>query len=348
MGTSKRFMVLVFGLFFGLSLITVGLSQRVSAADTIKIRCGWTFPQQHPMGASHQIWADKIEKDSGGRVKMEHYWSGSLVNMRESYTELLKGVADISEFTGHYVREGFQIEKAMSLLFYGVPTNSEVAYRIYGMLCDKYPQILEEFAAAKVMAFFSPPAVDLMTRNKPVRKIENIRGLTLKTSGDMAKVINSLGGEGASMPISQTYMAMQKGTIDGALVGYEGLKSFRFAEVVKYYTILNSATWPSGHVAMNLDSYNKLPPDIRKIFDDNIDFYGKTMAEQWDNANKAGEEFAKKQGVEFIELQKEELQKFYKAVKSIVLNEAKRLDDMGIPGTKMVNDARGLIDQYVK
>jgi TRAP-type C4-dicarboxylate transport system substrate-binding protein len=300
------------------------------------------------MGVSHQIWADKIEKDSGGRVKIEHYWSGSLVNMRESYTELVKGVVDISEFTGHYVREGFQIEKAMSLLFYGVPTNSEVAYRIYGMLCDKYPQILEEFAATKMMAFFSPPAVDLMTRNRPVHKIEDIQGLTLKTSGDMAKVINSLGGVGASLPTSETYMAMQKGTIDGALVGYEGLKSLRFAEVVKYYTILNSATWPSCHVAMNLDTYHRLPPDIRKIFDDSIDFYGKTMTEQWDKANRAGKEFAEKKGVEFIELPKEELDKFYSATKNVVLQQAKRIDDMGLPGTEIVHDARALIDQYVK
>lgn len=348
MGSSKQFIVFVFVLLVGFSLMTVGLLQPVSAADTITIRCGWTFPQQHPMGASHEIWADKIEKDSRGRVKMEHYWSGSLVNMRESYTELVKGVADISEFTGHYVREGFQIEKAMSIIFYGVPTNSEVAYRIYGKLCDKYPQIMEEFAAAKVLAFFSPPAVDLMTRNKAVRKIEDIQGLTLKTSGHTAKIVNLLGGEGASLPISQTYMALQKSTIDGALVGYEGLKSFRFGEVVKYYTILNSATWPSGHVAMNLDTYNKLPPDIRKIFDDNIDFYNKTMGEQWEKANQAGKEFAEKKGVEFITLPNEELEKFYEATRKIILDEAKRLDEIGIPGTKMVNDARALIDQYVK
>ena len=348
MGTHKRFMVFLLGLFFGFSFMIAGFSQPVFAADTITIRCGWTFPQQHPMGAAHQIWANKIEKDSGGRVKMEHYWSSSLVSMRDSYTELVKGVADVSEFTGHYVREGFLIEKAMSLLFYGVPTNSEMAYRIYGMLCDKYPEILKEFSAVKVMAYFSPPAVDLMTRNKPVRKIDDIRGLTLKTSGDMAKIVNALGGEGASLPISETYMALQKGTIDGALVGYEGLKSFRFAEVVKYYTILDSGTWPSGHVAMNLDTYNKLPPDIRKIFDDNIDFYGKTMKEQWDKANNEGKKFGEEKGVEFITLPKVEMDKFYTATKNVVLEQAKRLDDMGLPGTKIVHDARALIDQEMK
>lgn len=334
MGTSKRFFVFVLVVFFGLSILISCSIQTVLAADQIKIRCGWTFPQKHPMGLSHQIWADKIEKDSGGRVKMEHYWSGSLVSMRDSHMELLKGVADVSEFTGHYVKDGFQIEKAMSLLFYGVPNNSEIAYRVYNELCDKYPQIREEFAAAKILAYFSPPAVDVMTTKKPIRKVEDFKGLTLKVSGAMAQVVNSLGGEGAALPISETYMALQKGTIDGALVGYEGLKSFRFAEVVKYYTVLNSATWPSGHVEMNLDFYNKLPPDIRNIIDDNIDFYSKTMAEQWDLANKAGKEFGKEEGVEFIEMPKDELDKYYDATLQVVLQEAKRIDEMGLPGQR--------------
>ena len=106
--------------------------------------------------------------------------------------------------------------------------------------------------------------------------------------------------------------------------------------------------WPSPHVAMNLDKYNSLPPDIQKIFDDNIDFYSKTMTEQWDKANKEGKKFAEERGVEFIELPKEEVEKFYAATKKVVLDQAKRLDDMGIPGTKIVNDARALVDQYVK
>lgn len=348
MATLKRFMILTIGVFFVLSLMTMGLSQPASAADPIKIRCGWTMAPTHPMGVGLKMWSDKIEKDSGGRVKMEVYWSGSLVNMRQSHIELLKGVADITDFTGSYVKEGFHIEKAMRLLFYGVPVNSELSYRIYGMLCDKYPEILNEYADAIVLGRYSMSAYDLLLRDKPVRKAEDFEGITVKTSGTFAQFINALGGEGARVPMGETYMALRKGTIGGALAPYETLKSWKFAEVIKYYTILNMSTWPSGHVEMNLNTYKKLPKDIQKIFKDNIDYCNKTMADLFRQADKDGIELAKKSGVEFIELPKEELEKVYKVAEQVVLKEAKRIDDMGLPGTKIANDARALIAQYSK
>ena len=346
METLKRSAIFRFGLILGAAILIAVMAQPAVAADQIKIRCGWTFPQAHPFGIAHQIWAKKIEKDSNGRIKMEHFWNGSLVSMRDSHTEVIHGVADVTEFTGNYVREGFQIEKAMSLLFYGVPLNSEKAYRIYAKLCDKYPEILKEFAATKVLAFFSPPTTDLLTRNKPVRSQADFKGLTLKTSGAQAKFITALGGEGAAVPLGETYMSLQKGTIDGALTSYEALKSFRLAEVTKYFTILNMSIWPSGHVEMNLDKWNSLPKDIQKIFDDNTPYYNKVMAEQLEKARLAGKEAGKKAGIEFIELPKAELDKVYKIAEEIVFEEAKRIDAMGLPGTQIARDARKFIDEY--
>jgi TRAP-type C4-dicarboxylate transport system substrate-binding protein len=345
-GISKRFMVFLFRLFFCLSFMIAGLLQSVFAEDTITIRCGWGFPMDSPFGISHKIWADKIEKDSNGRIKMEHYWSGSLINMRDSYDELKRGVADVCEVTGNYVKEGFPIEKAMSLLFYGITANADEAHIIYTKLCDKYPEIMEEWSEVKPVAFFSPPASDLLTTKTPVRKAEDIRGLTLKTTGDLTRVINALGGQGAAVPLSETYMAMQKGTIDGVLSSAEAVKTFRFAEVIKYCAILNMPLWPSPHVVMNLDKYNSLPPDIKKIFDDNIDFYSKTIAEQLRIVCKAGFDLAKEKGIEIIVLPKEELQKIYNATEQVVMEQAKRIDKMGLPGTKIAKDAIALKKEY--
>lgn len=346
MRTSRRFWVFLFGLYFCLSFMIIGLIQPSFAADTITIRCGWGFPMDSPFGISHRIWADKIEKDSNGRIKVEHYWSGALVNMRDAYDELKRGVADVCEVTGNYVREGFHIEKAMSLLFYGIAANADEAHIIYTKLCDKYPEIMEEWSEVKPIAFFSPPAADLLTTKIPVRNAEDIRGLTLKTTGDLTRVINTLGGQGAAVPLSETYMAMQKGTIDGVLSSAEAVKTFRFSEVIKYYTILNMPLWPSPHVVMNLDKYNSLPLDIQKIIDDNIDFYGNTVAEQLRIVCMAGFDLAKEKGVEIIELPKEDLRKIYDATEQVVMEQAKRIDKMGFPGTKIAKDTIALKKDY--
>ena len=344
----KSVMVFVSVMVFGLAIFVGGSLQSAVAADKIIIRGGWGFPANSPFGTGHKMWADKIQKDSNGQLEVEHYWSGALINMRDSYNELKMGVGDVCEVTGNYVKEGFQIEKAMSLIFYGIPANADEAYVIYKKLCDKYPEIMQEWSEVKPVAFFSPPATDLLTVKTPVRKAEDIKGLTLKTTGDLTRVINTLGGEGAAVPLGETYMAMQKGTIDGALSSAEAVKTFRFAEVIKYHTILQMPLWPSPHVAMNLDKYNSLPPDLQKVIDDNIDFYGSTIAEQFRIVCKAGFDLDKKKGVEIIELPKDELQKIYNVVERVVMEQAKRIDDMGLPGTKIAKDAIALKKEYFK
>ncbi|MFC1820157.1 TRAP transporter substrate-binding protein [Thermodesulfobacteriota bacterium] len=345
MKKSKRVSLVVLGVILGLALILSAYSQPVSAKP-ITLRYGLSFAQSHPFGTASVAWMKKIEKDSGGQVKIERYWSGALVNPRQSYIELCKGVADIADYTGSYVKEGFHIEKAMRLLFYGVPVNSELAYRVYDELRAKYPQIDKEFSGGKVLAKFSHSAYDLLTKNKPVRKAGDFKGLTVKTSGAFAHFINGLGGEGARVPMSETYMALRKGTIDGALATYESLKSWKFAEVVKYYTLLDMSTWPSGHVSMNLDTWNKLPQDIKKVFDDNISYYNQITAEELAKDDKAGLELGKKMGVEFIKLSQGDFMKIYKVVETVVLKEAKRIDGMGLPGTAIYKDARSLISKY--
>ena len=62
----------------------------------------------------------------------------------------------------------------------------------------------------------------------------------------------------------------------------ETLKTFRFGEVAKFVTI----SWQVGnvytfYVAMNKDSYKKLPPDIKEIFDELCGEFRERMALTW-------------------------------------------------------------------
>ena len=82
---------------------------------------------------------EKIEKETGGRVKFEPYWR-RLNEHGSAYVELSKGVADVSEVSAAHVKEGFEIEKAMRLLFYNV-TDTEIARRIYHEIRAKFPRL---------------------------------------------------------------------------------------------------------------------------------------------------------------------------------------------------------------
>ena len=137
-----------------------------------------------------------------------------------------------------------------------------------------------------------------------------------KVTADFAPVFTAFGAEGVNSPMPEAYQMVQKGIMDGLMGSLEGLKSFRLAEVAKYYTYIGLYRTHNGSRAMDIDVWNKLPADIKKVFEDNIDWWGLENDKYFEDAHKAGLEFGKQQKVEFITLSKDELAKFYSALEA--------------------------------
>jgi TRAP-type C4-dicarboxylate transport system substrate-binding protein len=336
------------------ALIVLGLtlgvgSNAVLAEDTIELTYGGLWPPTHPMSVAAKLWIEKIEKDTQGRVKIKPFWAGALYKPKQSALELAKGVADIGDFSGAYAPKGFDFEKSMRMVFYGV-NDRNLTRKVYFAAAAKYPQLEEEFTKAgiKVMAYASIPPYQLLLAEKPVRTAADFKGLTAKASGDIAKVAIALGGEGIVMPMSESYTALQKTTIDAVFAPYETLKSFRFAEVVKYALELNIASAPAGHWGFNLQSWNKLPKDIQKIFEDNVEWFGLKVEELVFANEEKGIELAKKNKVDFIKLPPEELDKVYAVVDETITEKMAGLDAKGLPGTDVYKEIRRLIKEGSK
>ncbi|MFC1535375.1 TRAP transporter substrate-binding protein DctP, partial [Thermodesulfobacteriota bacterium] len=296
-----------------------------------------------------KLWIEKIEKETQGRVKIKPFWAGALINPRQSALELAKGVADIGDFSGAYAPRGYEFEKTMRMIFWGV-NDRYLARKVYLEVFAKYPQLEKEFTdgGIKVMAYSGIPPYHLFSAKKPIRKAADIKGMTIKGAGDLGKLATALGGEGINLPMSESYIALQKGTIDGLFSTYETLKTFKFAEVVKYVIIMDILPAPSGHWGYSLKSWNKLPKDIQKVFEDNIEWLGLKVEELVYGAEDAGSKLAKEHGVEFINLPPEELGKIHAVIERTILGQMAKLDAKGLPGTEVYREIRSLIKKYGK
>ncbi|HVN97158.1 MAG TPA: TRAP transporter substrate-binding protein DctP, partial [Syntrophorhabdaceae bacterium] len=187
----------------------------------------------------------------------------------------------------------------------------------------------------------------LVTR-KPVRKMADLRGMRLKVVGDVSNALKELGVEGMSISAAETYVGLQKGILDGVIIPVEAIESLKFAEVAKYVTLINFYSTHSGSRMMNVDKFNSLPPDVKKVLDNNIEYYSRETEAEFNRHNQHAMEEGKKLGVEFIPISKEEMAKFYAPMKVIAEKEAQGLDAKGLPGTKIHNEAQRLIQQYSK
>jgi len=161
----------------------------------------------------------------------------------------------------------------------------------------------------------------IATADKPVRTLEDLKGLTIRAPGLAGDVIKALGGTPVPTPMMEVYDAISKGVLDGEASNFETLRTFKFAEVVKYATSVWQINNPYPfYVAMNKDSYNKMPPDIKGIFDTLVGEYKERSMLMWNSVDFAGKAYGVEQGVEFIELSPAEAAKFKAAVEPVIDN----------------------------
>ncbi|HVN97451.1 MAG TPA: TRAP transporter substrate-binding protein DctP, partial [Syntrophorhabdaceae bacterium] len=190
--------------------------------------------------------------------------------------------------------------------------------------------------------------VNEIISRKPVRKLADVKGLRIKVIGDYSKVFAALGAEGVSISNADVYVNMQKGILDATTAPMEVVESLKFADVAKYVPMFGFYPAPQSQRAMNLSKWKSLPPDIQKVFENNVDYWEQVTLEAVAAANAHAMEFGKKAGVEFIPISAEDKAKLQTLTVSIAEKDAKDLDAKGIRATQILQESQRLIKQYAK
>ncbi|HUT67208.1 MAG TPA: TRAP transporter substrate-binding protein DctP [Dehalococcoidales bacterium] len=308
----------------------------------IELTYGSINPATHTYSVADVAWIEKMSKDTNGRVKITPYWSATLVSAREATDELIKGVADIGYCSPGYSALPYPLHTGTLGFYYGVPDYAARRH-IYDEVTAKYAGIEGEFKGIKILATSVGSMYQLIT-NKPVRTLEDFKGLQVKGTGVFLEVLKALGATGISMPMGEVYTNLDKGIVDGCLAPFETFASFHFGEVAKYATVLNfsSAVYPTR--GMNIDSWNKLPKDIQDVFEKNIAFWEAEDDKGRFGQDQEGYEVGLKDGVEYIELSPADLTEFYQIVEQVMLQEVSKLEGKGLPGTEIYK----MIRSYAK
>ena len=302
------------------------------------------FPPTHAQAKAAESWAKEIEKRSAGRVKISLFPGGTLTPADQCYDGVVKGISDIGMSAFAYTRGRFPQMEALDLPL-GYP-NGLVATRVANAFYQaQKPKALEN---VKVL-YLHAHGPGLLHTKKPVKTLEDLKGMKIRSTGFSAKVVSALGAVPVAMPQGETYEALSKGTADGTIGPIEVLKGWKQGEVIKSTTDCSDVGYTTAFfVIMNLKKWNALPPDVRKVFDDVsrewIDVHGKA----WDEADKEGRAFTKSLGNQIIPLSAQESARWKKAVRPTIEEYIRDAEKKGVPGRKSVKEAEGLIAKYRK
>jgi len=300
--------------------------QGASAADkVITLKFANYLPAPAGQSKICEEFNAELEKRTDGRVKIRYFAGGSLLNAPAVIKGVAGGIADIGLSHIEYTSGRFPVMEAAELPL-GYPTGW-VANQIMNDFYNTFRP--KEFEGFKVMWFHANTPSMLMTV-KPVRKLEDMKGLTIRAPAILGDVIKALGGTPAPTPVMETYDAIAKNVLQGAFVGGGEAKNLRFGEVVNSIT----DTWRVGnsypfYVVMNKKKYNSLPLDIKEIFDALCGEYKERFALMWNAQDFDGRAFAKAKGVEYIDLPDGEAKRWTEAVEPIIENYIERMVSKG-------------------
>jgi TRAP-type transport system periplasmic protein len=328
--------------FWGVVLaITLTATSALSAgAKPTKLTFSIFFPPTHGQTKAAMAWAKEIEKRTDNKVQISVFAGGTLTKAPQCYSGTVKGISDLGFSLFAYTRGRFPVMAAVDLpMGYA---DGKVASRVAQEFAIAFKP--KELSDVKVL-YLHAHGPGLLHTKKPVKKLEDLKGMKIRATGLSAKIVKALGGVPVAMPQGGTYEALKKGVVEGTFGPMEVLKGWKQAEVIKYTTECYSIGYTTTFfVVMNLDKWNSLPADIKKIFDEVSDKYTDVHGNVWDSTDQEGRKYTLSLGNEIISLSDEESARWRKAVEPVINDYITNTPD----GDKYVKKIRELMKTYSK
>jgi TRAP-type C4-dicarboxylate transport system substrate-binding protein len=311
--------------FVGLLLF---ISPSLAQAAPIELKYSNFFPASAPQTMVANEWGKEIEKRTDGRVKITMYAGGTLTPAPQCYDGVVKGISDIGMSVFAYTRGKFPLTEVADLPL-GIKSGL-VATKIVNAYYKKFKP--KELDGVEVMYLHAHGPGILHTKT-PVYKLEDLKGMKIRSSGLAAKVVAALGGTPVAMSMGDTYDALSRGVVEGSMAPFEALKTWKWGEVIKSTTEDYGASYSSGFfVVMNKDKWNSLPADVKKIIREVNKEWIIKQGKNWDEVDKAGRAFTLSLGNKIISLSKEENARWAKAVHPLLEEYVENMKARGLPG----------------
>lgn len=309
----------------------------------IKLTASNYLPPTHILSVMMGDMLKEIQTQSNGRIEITYAAGGSLLTAPKTADGVEQGLADIGFSHIGYNPGRFPVSEALDLPM-GYPS-SWVGTHVAVDFMDKFKP--KEWDKYKVLQVNGGTTAAIHMAKSPIRKMEDLKGKTMRGAGEVAEALKALGATPRDMPMTEVYEGMSKGNIDGLLVGAETLKGFKLADVTKYTTFVPSiGNQYLFYIVMNKSKWDSLSPDLQKIFNDVGAKYQAETALTWNKINVAGFQTAIEKGVEFITLPDEEAARWKTAVQPVIDNYVTKMVGKG-SSEKQVKDQIAFIRERI-
>ncbi|MEM8630931.1 MAG: TRAP transporter substrate-binding protein [Pseudomonadota bacterium] len=293
-----------------LAAVALAASACIAKADELSL--AYFMGPKHPMNAAvFTPFAEKLAEVSGGELTIRQFPGGALNSVPpKQYAILLDGVADIVFTLPGYTGDVFPMTQVV-----GLPDVCDSASSCTEALLNAR-DLLEKEYNAKMLAIWANAPPVLLTKDKPVRSLEDLKGMKVRvTNKSDVPIVEALGASAVAQPVNVINQNLTNGVIDAIAIGPSAIRSFKLQEPANYLTTWFPGSGSAFVLLMNNEVYQGLSDEQKGWVDQASDeSLSKAGGSFYDKAAAGGLKLAADEGVEIIKLSDEEVARWREAI----------------------------------
>ncbi|WP_304619068.1 TRAP transporter substrate-binding protein [Paracoccus sediminilitoris] len=278
-------------------------------------------PQAPAHAKMLQPWADRIQEQSEGRIRIELYPAMSLGGAPpQLFRQVAEGVVDIVWTVNGYTPGLFPRAEIFEL-----PTifTNDLAATNLAMRDIFADHLAADFADVHVLFLHVHAGQAIQMAQKLVRSPADTQGLKLRVPGPTGNaVVEAMGATPVTMPVPDLPQALGTSAVDGALIPWEIIPPLQLFESTQYQIEgpdRNRFGTTTFQVSMNKARWDGIDPELQQIFTDNSgEDWLREVAEIWRAADDVGIQMAVDNGNEHVVLTEDEMAAFNQVLAPVV------------------------------
>ena len=325
-----------------------GLGAGAAGAQEVTLRLQHFLPPQANVPRLVlDVWADKVEAGSGGRIKVERYPSMQLGGKPpELMDQIVDGAIDIGWTVVGYTPGRFPSTEVFELPF--MVGDARAASYAYWKMYEEHMKDTEFKDVYMIGTWVHGPG--MIHTKDPVTKPADLQGMKIRGGSRLVnQLLELVGATPVGMPVPAVAEGLSKGVIDGTTIPWEVTPALKVPELVHNHTEFEgTALYTLTFVlAMNKAKYESLPDDLKAVIDANsgLDFSifaGGTQAD----ADGPARQIAVDLGNNIITVSEAETGEWRELVQPIYDSWVADMNGRGIDGQALIDEARALMAEY--
>lgn len=248
-----------------IAALALGCSAQGASAQETRLIFTSLSPAGSPNSVFFNAWAQRVNDQSGGALKVEVRDGVTLANFANSYDRVVADVVQIGWVQPAFIAGKFPLSEITNLPFM---TDDDVNCSM--ALWRYYKSAAMEGELKDVVPIWASCLAQTgLHFSKPLRSDVDLSGLKLRVAGKVpSQIVERMGGAPVSMTAEAIYESLQRGTIDGTVTSWAAFEPYKLHEVAFYHLEVPIGSTPSMFV-MSRKKYESLSAAARKVLDDN-------------------------------------------------------------------------------